>query len=129
MLGARRARSQLGKLVTDKNHGRNSMDMVLTIGRRWVVFRMIDPSGFGEFWDLKGMHHRAHDDMDEWSTTLTRRERDVVRLAAEGLTAREIGAKLFIGVRTVETHIASAYLKLGIHSRFFLIRKARELGF
>jgi LuxR family maltose regulon positive regulatory protein len=51
-----------------------------------------------------------------------------VRLAVEGLTAREIGEKLFIDVRTVETHIANAYLKLEIHSRFALIRRARELG-
>lgn len=74
------------------------------------------------------MHRRTHHEMNEWSTILTRRELDVVRLAAEGLSAREIGASLFIGVRTVETHLASAYLKLGIHSRFSLIRKSRELG-
>jgi len=55
---------------------------------------------------------------------LTRREHEVVLLAVEGLTAREIGARLFIGERTVETHLAHAYAKLGIASRVELIQLA-----
>jgi DNA-binding CsgD family transcriptional regulator len=51
------------------------------------------------------------------SQLLTRREREVVVLAVQGFTARQIGAQLFIGERTVETHLANAYGKLGIHSR------------
>ena len=53
---------------------------------------------------------------------LTRREQDVVVLAAQGFTAREIGAHLFIGDRTVETHLANAYGKLGVHSKMELVR-------
>jgi DNA-binding CsgD family transcriptional regulator len=53
---------------------------------------------------------------------LTRRERDVAQLAALGYTAREIGERLFIGERTVETHLAHAYAKLGIRSKSELIR-------
>lgn len=53
---------------------------------------------------------------------LTRRERQVVDLAARGVTAREIGEQLFIGERTVETHLANAYGKLGVHSRLELIQ-------
>lgn len=52
---------------------------------------------------------------------LTRREREVVELAADGLTAREIAAALFIGERTVETHLANSYAKLGISSKRELI--------
>lgn len=52
---------------------------------------------------------------------LTRRERQVVELAADGLTAREIGAQLFIGERTVETHLANSYAKLGISSKRELV--------
>lgn len=100
---------------------------VLTIAQGPVVLRL---RWFFGFWGLKRMvHNRRHTDVNQWSTTLTQREREVVQLAVEGLTAREIGARLFIGARTVETHLASAYLKLGIRSRFFLIRKAKELGF
>jgi DNA-binding CsgD family transcriptional regulator len=51
-----------------------------------------------------------------------------VRLAIEGHTAREIGARLHIGERTVETHLANAYVKLGVTSRFDLVRRAADLG-
>lgn len=59
--------------------------------------------------------------------SLTRRELEVARLAAEGLTAREIGDQLHIGTRTVETHLGSAYAKLRIRSRAELMRLAPRL--
>ena len=59
---------------------------------------------------------------------LTRRELEVARLAASAYTAAEIGQRLHIGERTVESHIASAYLKLQISSRPELIRMAERLG-
>jgi DNA-binding CsgD family transcriptional regulator len=58
---------------------------------------------------------------------LTPRERQVARLAAEGRTAREIGEHLFIGERTVETHLANVYAKLGVRSKIELARRASEL--
>jgi DNA-binding CsgD family transcriptional regulator/Tfp pilus assembly protein PilF len=58
---------------------------------------------------------------------LTPRERDVAQLAARGHTAEEIGEALFIGRRTVETHLANAYRKLGVTSKRELIRRADEL--
>ncbi|WP_436535221.1 AAA family ATPase [Actinoplanes sp. HUAS TT8] len=48
---------------------------------------------------------------------LTGQEREVVRLAAAGLTNREIGASLFLSARTVSTHLYKAYPKLGVTSR------------
>jgi DNA-binding CsgD family transcriptional regulator len=60
--------------------------------------------------------------------SLTRRELEVARLAAEGYTAAEIGRRLNIGDRTVESHLARAYSKLGISSRMQLIRMAAKLG-
>jgi ATP/maltotriose-dependent transcriptional regulator MalT len=57
----------------------------------------------------------------------TRREREVISLAIGGLTAREIGERLFIGERTVETHLANVYAKLGIGSRADLLRIAGSL--
>jgi DNA-binding CsgD family transcriptional regulator len=58
---------------------------------------------------------------------LTRRELEVARLAASAYTAAEIGHRLHIGERTVESHLASTYLKLGITSRSQLIRMAERL--
>ncbi|HEX4832089.1 MAG TPA: LuxR C-terminal-related transcriptional regulator [Trebonia sp.] len=48
---------------------------------------------------------------------LTRREREVAELAGSGLTSNEIARRLVITDRTVDTHIAGAYAKLGISSR------------
>src|SRR5919108_1550144 len=52
---------------------------------------------------------------------LTHREREVMSLTLRGVRAREIGHRLFIGERTVETHVAHAYAKLGVSSRFELL--------
>jgi DNA-binding NarL/FixJ family response regulator len=49
--------------------------------------------------------------------SLTRREAEVARLVAEGLTNREVAARLFLSVRTVETHVDRALGKLGFRSR------------
>jgi ATP/maltotriose-dependent transcriptional regulator MalT len=54
--------------------------------------------------------------------SLTEREHQVVALAVEGLTAKAIGRRLHIGERTVETHLAHAYAKLGVRSRWELAR-------
>lgn len=59
---------------------------------------------------------------------LSRREREVLELVYEGATAREIGRRLYISERTVETHTAHAYAKLGIRSRFEVLRRGAEFG-
>jgi DNA-binding CsgD family transcriptional regulator len=61
-------------------------------------------------------------------SSLTRRERDVARLAAQGLSAKEIAERLFVGERTVESHLGSVYAKLGVDSKLDLVRRAAELG-
>ncbi|MFJ9827648.1 AAA family ATPase [Streptomyces sp. NPDC101160] len=48
---------------------------------------------------------------------LTAQELQVVRLAATGLSNREIGARLFLSPRTVGYHLSNAYPKLGVTSR------------
>jgi DNA-binding CsgD family transcriptional regulator len=70
-----------------------------------------------------GPHQRARGPFQ-----LTSRELEVARLAARAYTAAEIGQALHIGERTVESHIASTYGKLGIRSRPELIRMASRLN-
>jgi DNA-binding CsgD family transcriptional regulator len=61
-------------------------------------------------------------------SSLTGREREVARLAASGLTAREIGERLFIAERTVEGHLARVYAKLGVDSKVQLAARAGDFG-
>ncbi|MHB1138389.1 MAG: LuxR C-terminal-related transcriptional regulator [Microthrixaceae bacterium] len=51
------------------------------------------------------------------ASELTRREREVARLAGSGLTNREIADQLVVSIRTVENHLQRAYDKLGIRRR------------
>jgi DNA-binding CsgD family transcriptional regulator len=58
---------------------------------------------------------------------ITSRELEVARLAARRLSAAEIAAQLCISRRTVETHLASVYTKVGINSRGELADRLAEL--
>jgi two-component system response regulator NreC len=60
--------------------------------------------------------------------TLSTREREVLQLAAEGLTSAAIGGRLKIGKRTVETHRANLQRKLGLKSQADLVRLAVKKG-
>jgi len=57
---------------------------------------------------------------------LTSREREVLRLIAQGYTYKEIGRELYISVKTVESHVSSVLRKLQLSSRHQLTRWATE---
>ncbi len=59
---------------------------------------------------------------------LTVREREVVRLIAQGHNNTEISAELFVSDATVKTHINHIFSKLGVRDRSQVIVKARQLG-
>jgi DNA-binding NarL/FixJ family response regulator len=60
--------------------------------------------------------------------SLTERERDVLRLAAQGKTNRAIGSELGISHRTVQGHLATVYGKLGVNSRTEAVTEALRRG-
>ena len=57
------------------------------------------------------------DHVDPMLAALTRREREVMELAARGLTNREIAAQLYISIRTVHAHLNHIYSKLAVNDR------------
>jgi len=64
----------------------------------------------------------------EAEVLLTEREREVLTVAAEGLTAREIATRLGVRERTVTTHLGRIYGKLGVRGRVAAIRQAAQSG-
>jgi Response regulator containing a CheY-like receiver domain and an HTH DNA-binding domain len=54
---------------------------------------------------------------EEQLTVLTRREREILRLLAQGMTTADIAAALFISPVTVRNHIAALLQRLNVHSR------------
>ena len=60
--------------------------------------------------------------------SLTEREREILRLLAEGLSDREIAQKLVLAQGTVKWYNKQLYSKLDVHSRAQAVERGRELG-
>lgn len=57
---------------------------------------------------------------------LTRREREIVRLIADGMTSRDIAQHLFLSLKTVEAHRGNVFRKFKVKNVAELLKKARE---
>jgi ATP/maltotriose-dependent transcriptional regulator MalT len=90
-------------------------------------------AGRQELWPLQGRVRRLLDRLGqqprkvetEAMAVLTASERRVARMAADGLTNRQIASELVVTVKAVEWHLSHVYRKLGISSRTLL---AETLG-
>jgi len=87
-----------------------------------------DHAGRQELWPLQGRVRRLLDRLGEQPrkvqteamAALTVSERRVARMAADGLTNRQIASELVVTVKAVEWHLSHVYRKLGISSRLNL---------
>ncbi len=59
---------------------------------------------------------------------LTDRERDILKLIFDGKCSNEVADALCVSKRTVDFHLARAYVKLGVSNRFQAFKRAVELG-
>lgn len=76
---------------------------------------------------LKQVRNRGGDDAPGLSE-LSPREREVLALTAEGFSSTEIGKKLFISPKTVDTYRSRIMEKLGLNHRSELVRFALKVG-
>jgi DNA-binding NarL/FixJ family response regulator len=78
---------------------------------------------------LQGYLDRAKDGIElDPGKLLSEREREVLKLTAEGFTAQEIGDQLFLSPKTVETYRHRIMHKLGFSHRSELVRYALRAG-
>jgi PAS domain S-box-containing protein len=85
-------------------------------GKRLVLFVALSTSRWGR--------HFRRDVRDKESEPLSAREREIVRLIAEGDSGPEIAERLHISHDTVRTHVRNAMTKLGARSRAQLVAKS-----
>ncbi|HWD08921.1 MAG TPA: response regulator transcription factor [Actinomycetota bacterium] len=62
------------------------------------------------------------------SESLTPREKEVLALLSEGLSARQMARRLDLSERTINTHVANVYRKLAVSNRVQAVRQAIRLG-
>ena len=77
---------------------------------------------------LLKQYKQSEGDGDPSLKDLSSREQEVLALTAEGFSSREIGEKLFISPKTVDTYRARIMEKLGLHHRSELVRFALKAG-
>ena len=77
---------------------------------------------------LQGFRVKAEDTEPDPLEKLTGRERDVMAMTAEGFSSSEIGEKLFISPKTVDTYRSRIMEKLQLHHRSELVRFALDTG-
>jgi DNA-binding NarL/FixJ family response regulator len=64
---------------------------------------------------------------DLWYDILSRREREILRLLANGFDNKQIADELFLADQTVKNHISEIYSKLGLHDRVKLAMFAKDM--
>jgi DNA-binding NarL/FixJ family response regulator len=86
-------------------------------GELWIDKEMPAADVFEEIAHSQ-MAERVELGDDDVISTLTKRETEILKLVAEGLTNEEIGKKIFISEKTVKTHLTNIFDKLKVNNRF-----------
>jgi DNA-binding NarL/FixJ family response regulator len=127
-------------IATASSEDRSAVYSAMSAGAHGFIHKRANPVHF-----LDGLRRIARGDVamvgvpKEWlpswirpphhrGDALTSREREVLALAREGFTAGQMGRRLAISERTVTTHLANAYRKLGASGRIAAIREAERRG-
>jgi DNA-binding NarL/FixJ family response regulator len=72
------------------------------------------------------IHKEDHAKHNEDKTNLSKRELQVLRCIADGLTNQQISEKLFLSMGTVKNYVSNLYLKLDVSNRTEAIRKIKD---
>ena len=128
-------------LVLSAENDEQTILQLLEIGIDGFVSKMIDPRELmtaiefvadgAEYYgkDISKLIRDIHTSRkDRSDSAFTEREREIITLCSEGLSAKEIAAKLFISTDTVNAHKYNIFKKLGISNSVELVRYALRNG-
>ncbi len=87
-------------------------------GGVWVDKEMSSADAFEEIAKSQIPQYDSEEPASEAIKSLTKREMEILRLVAEGLTNEEIGRRIFISEKTVKTHLTNIFDKLKVNNRF-----------
>jgi len=87
-------------------------------GGVWIDKEMPSWETFEEIAQAQTHAREPAPQLDDSINALTKRELEILRLVAEGLTNEEIGKKIFISEKTVKTHLTNIFDKLKVNNRF-----------
>ncbi len=106
------------KLVFDQRLG----GLLLTDMSGSCIATSLDEVAHGRAVLPVGWQQMLSREQDDPLATLSQRQRDVLRLLADGLSYEEIGRRLFITVNTVKFHVRSIFERLGVCNRMAAAR-------
>lgn len=86
-------------------------------GGLWIDKELPSAEAFEEIARAQATPHES-EPANEAVKSLTKRELEILRLVAEGLTNEEIGKRIFISEKTVKTHLTNIFDKLKVNNRF-----------
>jgi two-component system, NarL family, nitrate/nitrite response regulator NarL len=112
------AKGAAGYLTKDAD-ARELCDAISAVARGTIVLAPQLQSGIAGEIRLRAVHERPF---------LSDREREVLKLVAEGLTAPQIGRRIHLSTATVKTHLAHVYEKLGAPDRAAAVAAAMRRG-
>ena len=90
--------------------------------------RLIDPDLEQAAVMALGSFARKAREGSEMEASLTPREQEILVMVSDGFTMQQVGTRLGISPRTVETHVAKLYRKLGVRTRVQAVSRAAQLG-
>ncbi|MBI2358515.1 MAG: response regulator transcription factor [Deltaproteobacteria bacterium] len=86
-------------------------------GGLWIDKELPSAESFEEIARAQAVSYES-EPANEAVKNLTKRELEILRLVAEGLTNEEIGKRIFISEKTVKTHLTNIFDKLKVNNRF-----------
>lgn len=86
-------------------------------GGLWVDKELSSADAFEEIAQSQAVREKS-EPVNDALKNLTKREMEILRLVAEGLTNEEIGKKIYISEKTVKTHLTNIFDKLKVNNRF-----------